>query len=188
MNKLIEKWCPIKDFEGLYEVSNYSRIRSIKRDVIFYRNGKQVKRTFGGIFLKKHFCCGYERVRLRKNGKYYDILVHRLVAEAFIPNPEGYPQVNHKDENKTNNFVLNLEWCTAEYNMNYGTRNERSGEKLKNCKATSKQVFQCAKDGTLIKVWPSVSECGRNGYNVSAVASCCRGERITHKKYKWSYV
>lgn len=189
MSKLVEEWRPIKEYEGLYEVSDWGNVRSIKRIISFLVKGKyEGKRIFEMKMLKKHKIGDYEAVSLLRNSKSKTFSVHRLVAEAFIPNQDNLPQVNHIDENKANNAAWNLEWCTAQYNMNYGTRNKRSGEKLKNCKVSSKKVLQYTLDGTLIKEWPSVSECGRNGFNVGAVASCCRGERITHKKYKWSYV
>ena len=85
--------------------------------------------------------------------------------------------MNHKDENKQNNVVSNLEWCTHEYNNRYGTRIER----------TSKPILQYTLDGEFVKEWKSTAECGRNGYNQGHVAACCRGERKTHKGSVWKY-
>ena len=108
-----EIWKDISGFEGVYEISSYGRVRSVKSGKILSTS------KCGG-------CRGYLSVCLSKNGKRYGKLVHRLVAEAFIPVVEGLSEVNHKDEDKTNNRVENLEWCDHKYNMNYGTRNIRS--------------------------------------------------------------
>ena len=121
----------------------------------------------------------YLFVRLCKPLKKF--LIHRLVAEAFINNPDNLPCVNHKDENKHNNHVDNLEWCTNKYNLNYGSRNERIRNSL------SKKVYQYTLDGEFVREWESTNECGRNGYNQGKIASCCRGEIKTHKGYRWSY-
>ena len=128
---------------------------------------------------------------LCKNGKPKTFQIHRLVAQAFIPNPQNLPCVNHKDEDKTNNTVDNLEWCTHEYNDNYGTHNERVAKKLTgvyNSKAKSKTVLQLRKDGSLVRIWPSVAEIRRQlGYLVGNIATCCRGERHSAYGYKWCY-
>ena len=108
-----EIWKDISGFEGVYEISSYGRVRSVKSGKILSTS------KCGG-------CRGYLSVCLSKNGKRYGKLVHRLVAEAFIPAVEGLSEVNHKDEDKTNNRVENLEFCDHKYNMNYGTRNIRS--------------------------------------------------------------
>lgn len=108
-----EKWKPVVGYEGLYDVSNYGRIKSKKRSG-----------TRGGIIRPKTRR-GYFCVDLCKQDKRKTVDVHRLVAEAFIPNPKGKPQVNHKDEDKKNNVVENLEWCTCAYNINYGTAIKR---------------------------------------------------------------
>lgn len=118
---------------------------------------------------------------LYKNKTIKRLSVHRLVAQAFIENPNNYSCVNHKDENNQNNVVSNLEWCTYKYNNNFGTRNARI------VKALSKQVYQYSKDGELIAVWESTNEAGRNGYNQGSVVSCCNGKLKTHKGYIWSY-
>lgn len=127
---------------------------------------------------------GYHMVTLHYGigGKRRWVGVHRLVAEAFIPNPNNYPVVNHKDENKDNNVLSNLEWCDASYSTNYGTRNERTG------KANSKRVSQYD-DGKLIKVWDSTKQAGRElGINPSKISDCARGVRHSTGGFTWKYV
>lgn len=130
---------------------------------------------------------GYLNVVLSKNNRPKYFKIHRLVAEAFIPNPENLPCVNHKDENQSNNLVENLEWCTHEYNINYGARNERVSKTLTNGK-TSKTVLQLRKDGSLVRIWPSASEVERQiHYNQSNINQCCLGKRHSANGYKWCY-
>ena len=111
-----EVWRPVRGYEGLYEVSNYGRVKSLKRNTAHERIMKPIKDSYG-----------YLIVCLNKNGKQTNKKIHRLVAEAFIPNPNNLPQVNHKNEIKTDNRVENLEWCDNKYNTRYGTRGERIG-------------------------------------------------------------
>lgn len=116
-----EVWKDIEGYEGLYQVSNTGEVKSLN-----YQGSGEIK------LLKQYTDKrGYKRIELSKNGKGKTYLVHRLVALVFIPNPDDSPMVNHKDENPSNNNVNNLEWCTHEYNMNYGTRNERISKSLK---------------------------------------------------------
>ena len=131
-----EVWKDILGYEGVYQVSNHGRIRSLDRYV--------GRRFFPGkIFSLNPNRYGYVRVDLRYRGKSKSSAVHRLVAEAFLDNPNGLPQINHKDENKSNNHVDNLEWCTAEYNINYGHRTEKmSHGNHFNAKVTQEQVDQ----------------------------------------------
>ena len=175
-------------YEGLYKVSNFGRILSLN-----YRNTGRAEVMNPGTSTD-----GYLKVNLRKNGERKTCLVHRLVAQTFIPNPENLPQVNHIDEDKTNNFVFlnedgtvnkeksNLEWKSPKDNDNHGTRNERISKTQTNGKQ-SKKVLQLSLSGELIRELPSTNECGRNGFNQSAVAACCRGERPQYKGYKWCY-
>lgn len=156
----------IKGFEN-YEVSNYGNVRSLKRNIV----------------LRPSIVNGYLHVGLYKDGKHYDKYIHRLVAEAFIPNPNNLQEVNHKDENKFNNHVDNLEWCTHEYNLNYGTAIERMTEKL------SKPIVAIDSEGNVVHEFLSAMEAGRNGFNFGHVSKCCRHipNHNTHKGYQWHY-
>lgn len=167
----MEVWKDIKVYEGLYQVSNYGRVKSLN----YHLTKKEM------VLKASPDCGGYLKVVLYKNGKRKHFLVHRLVAEAFLPNPDNLPQINHKDEDKTNNIVENLEWCDVRYNINYGTHNERVAEKL------SKPVLQFTIDGRLLKEWSSASECCRNGFGKGNVAACCRGKRKSAYNFIWKY-
>ncbi len=136
MIKTIEIWKDIENYEGYYQVSNMGRIRSVRRILC---DGKTREGTIIKAFPDAF---GYIRVRLYMNGKSQRFMVHRLVATAFVDNPNGYPILNHKDENKSNNQATNLEWCTQKYNINYGTRTKRaSGENTKNHKLRKSDVM-----------------------------------------------
>ena len=175
-------------YEGLYKVSNLGRILSLN----YNKTGKAKLRK------PSDDGRGYLQVGLSKNGKTKTCLVHRLVAETFLPNPDNLPEVNHIDEDKTNNFVFlnedgtvnkeksNLEWKSHRDNINHGTRNERIAKAHTNGKR-SKKVLQFTLNGELIREWPSVAECGRNGFNQGAVAACCRGELPHYKGFRWEY-
>ena len=174
-----------------FQVSNLGRVINLN-----YRN------TGRAEMMTPENVKGYFRVKLWKNKEKKRVLVHRLVAEIFLPNPENKPQVNHKiegDEGKKINIVyLNedgtvdekkstIEWVTAKENSNYGTRNERIIEKTTNGKK-SKKVLQFSLTGEFIREWPSTAECGRNGFNQRHIVSCCNGKRKSHKGFLWMYV
>lgn len=156
-----EIWRSVKDYEDLYEVSNWGRVRNSRTGLVL-RPEKNKN--------------GYLQVNLSKDGIVKHYYVHRLVTQAFIPNPNNLPEVNHKDENKENNRVDNLEWSTRSYNNNYGTRTEK----------TSKKVYMY-NDGGLCGMWPSTQECKRNGFNQSNISACCSGKLKKYKGYRWSY-
>lgn len=173
---MIEIFKDIKDLEGKYQVSNFGNILSLN-----YNHTGKPKLLKPGKDTN-----GYPMVILIKDGKRKMFSVHRLVAEAFLENPHNYPVINHKDEDKTNNRVENLEWCTISYNNNYGTHNERISKAMTNGKL-SKIVLQFSLSEEFIREWPSAMECDRNGFNQCSVSKCCRGEQKTHKGFIWRY-
>ena len=133
-----EIWKDIIGYEGLYQVSNFGRVKSLSRQV-FVSNPHFIgyRKTKEKILSNKPSKIKYVYVILNKNSEKFQVGIHRLVAQAFIPNPNNLPEVNHKDENPSNNFVDNLEWCSHSYNSNYGTINERKGNCLNGFKHTS---------------------------------------------------
>lgn len=182
-----EVWKDIKDYEGLYQVSDRGNVRSIVRK-------DSIGRKIDGRILKPiPNTNGYIRVGLCKNGIRKNKYVHRLVAEAFIPNPEKLPEVNHKDEIKTNNELSNLEWCTSEYNSNHGTRNKRVAQ------AHSIRVKAVNVKTGEVLTFNSTAEAGRNGYSRGRVSDACRGDYKngrtgkligdgrTYRGHRWSY-
>ena len=182
-----EIWKSIEGYEGLYEISNLGRVKSLAR----FENGHNAnsqKRYFRKEkFLKQGNVRNYLVVCLLKNGKRKMYRVHRLVALAFIPNPNNYSCVNHKDENPLNNCVDNLEWCSFDYNCNYGTRNERMSKSLKNCKSTSKPI-RCVETGI---IYQSEKEIERQlGFCQSHISGCCKHKkhRNTAYGYHWEFV
>ena len=174
-----------------YQVSNYGRLKNLN-----YRNTGR-ERMMNPWEDKD----GYLKIGLRKNRKTDFILVHRLVAQTFIPNPDNLPQVNHKiegDEGKKTNIIYfnedgsvnkeksTIEWCDGKYNHNYGTINERISKANTNGKC-SKTVLQLSLTGEVICEYPSTHECERNGFEHSSVIRCCNGKQKTHKGFRWKY-
>ena len=130
---------------------------------------------------------GYKTVVLRKNGVGKTYSLHRLLAEAFIPNPDNKPCVDHINTIITDNRIENLRWATHQENSNNPTTLENMRDSQINNPYKSLKVYQYNKDGSLFRVWKSVGECARNGYNKGHVAACCRGEAKSHKGYIWKY-
>lgn len=171
----LELWSDIEGYEGLYQVSTYGNVRSLI-------DSHQNKRSVPKILKAGNNGKGYLLVYLSKDGKRKMFKVHRLVAQAFLYcKDRDSLDINHKDENPTNNRIENLEYCTRGYNINYGNRNQRVAEKK------SKQVNQLTLSGDLIKTWTSAREAGRNGFNVGNISSCCNGKLKTHAGFKWQY-
>lgn len=163
-----EIWKDIEGYEGLYQVSNLGRVKSLGN------GGSNSKERI----LKQLNKNGYFGVCLCKEGKPKGFDIHRLVASEFIPNPDNLPMVNHKDECKTNNRVDNLEWCSAKYNNNYGTRIQRITEKK------SKQVL-CVETG---KTYPSLRQAERElGISHNNISAVCLGKYKTCGGFHWRY-
>ena len=176
-----EIWKDIKGFEGRYQVSNLGRVRSLDHFTVMRRNGyKDCSVLYRGKILKPAIHLGYCRVSIApEDGKKHPHAVHRLVAEAFIPNHDNLPMINHKDEVRSNNVVDNLEWCDALYNNNYGTRNERLFESV--CRPRMRAVLQYDKEGNLIQRFESISEASRlTGIDVQHIHSACHNRERRH--------
>lgn len=167
----IEIWKPIKGYEGLYEVSNFGRVRSVDR-TITYANGSV--HFYKGV-IRKLFedVDGYPVVVLTKHNQLKTFKVHKIEMDAFVPNTDNLPCVNHKDENKKNNFIWvnedgsvdlsksNLEYCTYSYNTNYGTCIERARMKHRNNETVSKPILMLTKNRVPLKLFPSESQASR---------------------------
>lgn len=182
MNFENEIWKDIPNYEGTYQVSNLGRVRSLDR-MVLRKDGRSERHS--GTIIKQHINRGYHYVRLCKNSSYRSLKVHRLVAEAFIPNINNLPQVNHMDENKSNNSVGNLEWCTMEYNIRYGTAFQRTRDS--HIKLHGKKVVMYSSDGDIVKTFECTKDLEREGFDRRAVNRCCRNISNTHKGYKFQY-
>ena len=188
-----EVWKPVRGFEGLYEVSNCGRVISHHK--------------YGGIdnrIMKfKTDKDGYLCVKLCNNGNQKHCHVHRLVAEAFIDNPDNYPMINHKDEQKQNNFVGNLEWCNAQYNNTYGHRLEIAMPKTHakgSCSPRGRMLMsyigrsrnkRCASyfDGVLVNEYLNITEAGKSvGIKPVKIAMCCSDGLKTEDGLEWKYI
>lgn len=162
-----EIWKDVVGFEGLYKVSNLGNVKSL-------RNGK--------ILIPSITIHGYKRITLCKNGKKENKVIHRLVAEAFLDNPKNFLCINHKDENKLNNCVENLEWCDIKYNTNYGTCIERRS------KNKQRPVNQYDLNMNFIKRYESIKEASNGNYSLyTHIGECCKGKHFSIGGYIWRY-
>lgn len=162
-----EIWKDIKGYEGLYQVSNLGNVKSLKTNKI-------LKKIQG-----QYYNVGLYNNRIKKH-----IKIHRLVAETFLSNLNNYDCINHKDENKFNNNVENLEWCTKKQNCNYGKRNEKMS------KSKSKyKIVQKDKNNKIVKIWDCIWDLQYNiSYNKCVIRQCCKNKCKTAYGYKWEYM
>ena len=174
-----EIWKDIPDYEGLYQISNLGRVKSLDRDIV-YSNGTR-HHINNKILQPQKSKYGYLFVTLTKDNKPHAKYIHQLIADAFIPNPNNLPCVNHKDENKLNNNIDNLEWCTIDYNNNYGTRTQR----------TRKKICQYDTNYKLIKIWDGIRVASRE-LNIPSqqISQCCKKSQYRHTAggYIWEYL
>lgn len=169
MKTISEEWRAVVGYEGLYEVSNFGNVKSLcagRYKAIIKRKPVPDKD-------------GYLTVNIKKGGKYKCAKIHRLVAEAFLDNPNNYPQVNHIDENKTNNRVDNLEWCTCEYNNNYNGKPKRC----------YKPVIQISVNGEEIQRFESINAAAKaTNIKPACISGVLSGRRFTTGGFIWRYV
>ena len=176
-----EVWRDVKGYEGLYQVSDQGRVKSLERTFIDkigrerYVKERILKPSFNGR--------GYLFVNLYAGGKPKMHKVHRLVCQSFHDNPENKLDVNHINENKTDNRACNLEWSTRKENCNHGTRNVRMAI------AKSRPIAQYTLNGKLLKVWPSAKEVGRQtGFSRGSISKVANGKRKQAYGCIWKYV
>lgn len=180
-----ERWKKIKGFD-FYAISNYGRLKSLAHNTL-RSDGKKLnlKDKIVKLALNKH---GYPTYRLTKDGKLYTCLIHRLVALTFIPNPLNLPIINHKDENRANNNIENLEWCTYKYNSNYGTAQERHSSSLRNILyEKSIPIDQYNLKGEYIKTLVGKREIIAAGYRYETVRRCCLHQQKTASGFVWRF-
>lgn len=170
-----EIWKDIEGYEGLYQVSDLGRVRSLDREDA---QGRRIKGTvLAGSLNGK----GYLKVSLCRYGDVEGKLIHRLVAEAFIPNPDGLSEVNHLDEDKMNNAVSNLEWCSRPYNINYGAHNERMA------KANERPIYVVSGSGHHYYFGSIKKAAELLGLSRGAVSSCLHGKCKHHHGYSFMW-
>lgn len=183
-----EIWKDIKNCKG-YQVSNKSKVKVLSKKVkTGIKNQTYVTRK--EKILKPYIAHGYYQVNLWINGKYKHYQVHRLVAEAFIPNPENKPQVNHIDGNKLNNDISNLEWVTRSENMKHAFKNGLAKPQKGVDNILSLTVIQSDLEGNVLNKYGSTMEAERQtGINHSNISKCCRGvgRYKTAGGFKWEY-
>lgn len=167
-----EIWKDIKDYEGLYQISNFGRLRKVKNKIQIIKPTKCTN--------------GYLEYALWKNGKRKVFLAHRLVAEYFIDNTNNFPEINHIDENIENNIVSNLEWVTSKYNANYGTRNIKCREANRK---NFKRVIQYDLENNIIKQFECINDAAKsvNG-DCSFISRVCKGKQKTAYGYIWKFI
>jgi len=172
----MEQWKAIQGYEGRYEVSNLGRVRSL--DLVL-SNGHFYR---GQIISPRKNNGGYMLVNLSRSNKVRTFSLHRLVANAFIANVSNCKQVNHINEDKTDNRAVNLEWCSASYNTRYGHRNDTMINQRK------KAVCQFTMDGNLVNNFPILSLAAREtGINAAHICDVCKGKRKSAGGYVWKY-
>jgi len=196
-----EIWKDINGYEGYYQISNKGNVRSLNR-YIKYDDGRV--RFHKGKNMKPHpSSSGYLCIKLSKNGLFYHTFLHRLIAEAFIENPNNLPIINHKDENPSNNSIENLEWCTYEYNNSYNNLRERRDAtfkkrlidgQYKKLTANSKKIMQFDFTYTPLKIWDTMGDIQREtGIKSGHISLCVRKKRNFAGKdssgnyYRWMY-
>lgn len=178
---MTEEWRDIPNYEGLYQVSNLGRVKSLDR-IVAFKDGRMCKYK-GRILSPGTVRGGYQAAHLSKNTSYETKAVHRLVAEAFIPNPKKLPEINHRDRDVTNNNVTNLEWCTRLYNANYDGAVERRVKQMR------RRIQQRTMDGSVIQEYASVKEASsKTGLSSCNISRAARGMRSHVGGYKWKYI
>lgn len=181
-----EVWKDVIGYETLYAISSIGRLLSHEKQWISRKTIIRKPKMFIKLLLDHK---GYPRVGLWKNGKCKIIAVHRMVADAFIPNPQAKPFINHINGIKYDNRIENLEWCNQSENMLHAYKIGLQKPLCGVDNPRSKKVAQFTLDGVLIKIWGSTREAKRvGGFHNSSIRFCCIGKYNSHKGFKWKYL
>lgn len=201
VDKTEEIWKDIIGFEGMYQISSWGRVKSMPKQHPCVQGGFYM--TKERILIPRKHSNGYLNVQLCKSGKRRNYYIHRLVATAFLrnDNPKEYTDVNHMNEDKTDNHVTNLEWCSNIYNAVYGTKNERmlknrpsmegmlTKKKLLGLAGAEKPVLCIDNDGCIVAEYKSIMAASRaTGYSAAKICQCCKGKRNKTGGYHWQYI
>ena len=188
-NLLNEIWKDIKNYEDLYQVSNYGRVKRLgvyRTSARYYKKGRYYPTKIMTSSIGKHCYCYVQLFDY--SGSFKTIRIHRLVAEAFIPNPKNKPQVNHKDGNKENNKIDNLEWCTNGENGKHAWDNNLRTKNFGKDNYISRKVLQYTSDKKLIKEWDCIKDISRSlGYNYGYIIACCQRKYKLGHNFIWRY-
>lgn len=190
-----EEWKDIPGYEGYYQVSNLGRVKSLSRKVFINQHTRLMPEIIK--IPQKHSTGNYQSVVLSKHGKKTTRLIHRLVAKAFIPNPNNKPEVDHIDGNQTNNKATNLRWVTHKENTNFPIYRHRQSEAKKGSKSpqwgkygklhhNAIPIVRIDLDG-MVTEYECLMAAARDGFNLNAIWNCCNGRAHTHKGYRWMY-
>lgn len=182
-----EEWKDVVGWEGCYKVSSLGRILSLGRFVMFHAYTKMIDPC---LMQQHRGRNGYLSVTLKKNGKRKCISVHRLVAIAFIPNPNNYPCIDHANDNQTDNRACNLQWCTHKFNNSKEHHRiaESLSQKGKILSSIRKPIVQLSTNGDLIQIFPSMTDADLNGFKHSAIHRVIHNKLKTHRGFKWMYL
>ena len=181
-----EEWRPVNGFEDFYKISNLGRLCSIGG---YKTNKNGSTRWFNPVLISIHpNKAGYDHHTLYINGNRTEVLTHRLVAEAFIENPDNKPIVDHIDGNKLNNCVTNLRWVTTSENMKNPNTQRKKYVRINNTHIFDIAVVAISLTDNSIKIYQRMSDATKDGFTKSAICRCCRGTRNKHKGFKWMYL
>lgn len=178
-----EIWEDVTDYEGYYQVSNKGRVKGVERTKMW----KGLEIPIQSKILKEGNSKGYKKVNLSKDGIKETLKIHRLVAQTFIPNPDNLSDVNHKDGDKANNCVDNLEWITEQGNTLHAYENGLSTQPKGGKKSGARAINQYNLDNIFIRSWDSIADAVNEGFDYSCIIHCCKGKYKNHKGYVWKY-
>lgn len=184
-----EEWRDVVGYEGYYKVSNFARVISLGRTIKFFNSTKRTK----PCFLKAIECCrngkSYYIVNLSKFGTTKHVYLHRLVASAFLPNPNNYPEIDHIDRNGLNNSLDNIMWCTHKTNQNNPNTRKQMSLSQRGIKQPTKWIAVVKLlNNNIVKIYDNITSVRKDGHLPSGVVNVLKGKSKSHHGYNWMYL